>query len=171
MTAGEQPGNPTPAADGAVAPSADAEAAAPDDTLALRREIEQTRAELGDTVEQLAAKADVKGRARAKAAALTGRVKSTAAASRARVADRAGSARGQLAAKRAAARDKTVALRGTGKSQLQARVAPVWEAAPEPVRNAVAKGASAARQRRVPLAAALAALIACYLAARRWRKR
>ncbi|GHA15231.1 DUF3618 domain-containing protein [Streptomyces echinoruber] len=36
----------------------------------LRRQIEQTRHQLGDTVEQLAAKADVKGRARARAADL-----------------------------------------------------------------------------------------------------
>ncbi|CAL9420895.1 hypothetical protein SUDANB15_01839 [Streptomyces sp. enrichment culture] len=33
----------------------------------LRRQIEQTRHELGDTVEQLAGKMDVKGRARARA--------------------------------------------------------------------------------------------------------
>ncbi|MEU5512185.1 DUF3618 domain-containing protein [Streptomyces fungicidicus] len=50
---------------------ADAEAAAagrgakgPDE---LRREIERTRHELGDTVEELAGKMDVKGRARARA--------------------------------------------------------------------------------------------------------
>ncbi|MBD0420864.1 DUF3618 domain-containing protein [Streptomyces sp. TRM S81-3] len=36
----------------------------------LRRQIEQTRGELGDTVEELAGKADVKGRARARAADL-----------------------------------------------------------------------------------------------------
>jgi hypothetical protein len=36
----------------------------------LRREIERTRSELGDTVEELAGKADVKGRARARAADL-----------------------------------------------------------------------------------------------------
>ncbi|WP_037835026.1 MULTISPECIES: DUF3618 domain-containing protein [unclassified Streptomyces] len=36
----------------------------------LRRQIERTRTELGDTVEELAGKADVKGRARARAADL-----------------------------------------------------------------------------------------------------
>ncbi|WP_031047966.1 DUF3618 domain-containing protein [Streptomyces sp. NRRL F-5650] len=39
----------------------------------LRRQIEQTRGELGDTVEELAGKADVKGRAKARAAALRDR--------------------------------------------------------------------------------------------------
>ncbi|MEU0739747.1 DUF3618 domain-containing protein [Streptomyces sp. NPDC006134] len=39
----------------------------------LRRQIEQTRHELGDTVEELAGKADVKGRAKARAADLKDR--------------------------------------------------------------------------------------------------
>ncbi|MFD8306621.1 DUF3618 domain-containing protein [Streptomyces sp. NPDC059690] len=52
----------------------------------LRRQIEQTRSELGDTVEELAGKMDVKGRARARAAdlrdkagAMTVQLRSTAA--------------------------------------------------------------------------------------------
>jgi hypothetical protein len=36
----------------------------------LRRQIEQTRSQLGDTVEELAARVDIKGRARARAADL-----------------------------------------------------------------------------------------------------
>ncbi|MES5822768.1 DUF3618 domain-containing protein [Streptomyces sp. RG80] len=39
----------------------------------LRRQIEQTRSQLGDTVEELAGKMDVKGRARARAADLRGK--------------------------------------------------------------------------------------------------
>jgi hypothetical protein len=42
----------------------------PGDARQLHEEIEQTREHLGATVEQLAAKADVKGRAQAKAAEL-----------------------------------------------------------------------------------------------------
>ena len=49
--------------------------------------------------------------------------------------------------------------------------APVWEATPEPVRQAVAKGASTIRQRRGPLAVAASALVAGYLAVRWWRRR
>lgn len=44
------------------------------DAQELREEIERTRERLGETVEQLAAKADVKGRAQAKAAELAGQV-------------------------------------------------------------------------------------------------
>jgi hypothetical protein len=52
----------------------------PDDLEQLRSEIEQIREHLGDTVEQLAAKADVK--AQAKAADLTRRAKDTAGQAR-----------------------------------------------------------------------------------------
>ena len=40
----------------------------------LRQEIEQTRQRLGETVDELAAKADVKARARAKLAEVSGQV-------------------------------------------------------------------------------------------------
>ncbi len=46
----------------------------PDDAQQLREEIERTREHLGETVEQLAAKVDVKGRAQARAAELAGQV-------------------------------------------------------------------------------------------------
>ena len=49
----------------------------------LEAEIERTREQLGDTVQELASRADVKSRARAKAAELTGRAKNTAAQARA----------------------------------------------------------------------------------------
>ena len=49
------------------------------DARELEHEIEQTREQLGDTVEQLAAKADIKRLARAKAAELAGRMKIAAA--------------------------------------------------------------------------------------------
>ncbi|HEX9065409.1 MAG TPA: DUF3618 domain-containing protein [Streptosporangiaceae bacterium] len=69
MTSGRQSGfSETP---GSPAP---VQAAAPDDEDALRQEIERTREQLGETVGQLAAKADVKARtqARARDAAATG---------------------------------------------------------------------------------------------------
>jgi hypothetical protein len=50
----------------------------PGDERELRRDIERTRERLGVTVEQLVGKADVRAKAKAKAAELTGRV--TAAA-------------------------------------------------------------------------------------------
>ena len=50
---------------------------ASDDPERIRQEIERTRQQLGETVERLAAKADVKSRARAEAAAIAGRLKSS----------------------------------------------------------------------------------------------
>jgi LPXTG-motif cell wall-anchored protein len=53
-----------------------------DEAQALRDEIERTREHLGDTVEQLAAKADVKKQARAEAARLGERVRVAVARAR-----------------------------------------------------------------------------------------
>jgi hypothetical protein len=61
--------------------------AAADAEQRIRQEIEQTREQLGDTVEALAGKLDVPARARSWMAARTGAM-----------ADRAGTVRGQLAA-------------------------------------------------------------------------
>jgi hypothetical protein len=162
----------TATAEGTV--EADSQPAAeegPVDEAELRQEIEQTREQLGETVEQLAAKTDVKARARAKAADLAGRAKKTTAQARTKAATQASTVRGQLAGKTAGTRQKATAVGGTVTSQLQAKAAPVREAMPEPVRRAVAKGASTAQQRRAPLAMAAVTLIAGYLVFRWWRKR
>jgi hypothetical protein len=143
----------------------------PVDEAELRQEIERTREQLGETVEQLAAKTDVKGRARAKAAELAGRAKTQTAQARTQAATQVSTVRGQLAGKTAGARQKATAVGGTAKTQLQAKAAPVREATPEPVRRAVAKGASTAQQRRMPLAMAAVTLIAGYALFRWWRKR
>ena len=49
-----------------------------DDAEKLRQEIRHTRERMGETVEQLAARADVKARARVKAADVAGQVKGAA---------------------------------------------------------------------------------------------
>lgn len=112
------------------------------DAERLRQEIEQTRENLGATVEQLVAKADVKSRAQAKAAELAEQAKSAVAQAREQAAARAGSARGALAAKTADARRKAAGAR---------------HAAPGPVRQTAARGAVMARQYWAPLSAAAAA--------------
>ena len=119
-----------------------------------------------ETVEQLAAKADVKGQAQAKMAVLSGRVKESTGQVRARAAERGAGLRSQVAGKAVTTRQKA----GTAKAQLQARAASVWDAAPEPVRRTAARGVSIAGQRRVPLIAAVAMLITGYLAGR-WRRK
>jgi hypothetical protein len=108
-------------------------------------------------------------------AGLSGRVKSTTGQARKQAAARAGGMRSRFASQTAATRQKALSVGGTGKSQLQTRAAavgaPVREATPEQVRRAVARAAATARQHRVPLAVAAAALILGYLAIRQWRKR
>ena len=146
----------------------------PEDEQELLQEIGQTREQLGETVEQLVAKADVKGQARAKARELAGRVKGMAAGARAKAADRGAGVQRQVAGVQRQVAGKTVMARdkaAAGRDQLQARAATAWQAAPEGVRRTVSKGASTANKRRIPLAAAAATLIASCLALRWWRKR
>jgi hypothetical protein len=116
--------------------------AAPDTLQALTDEIERTRAELGETVEALAAKADVKARAQEKAADA------------------------RRAIMDAGSQVKDQVTNGTAQA-----AATIWNAAPEPVQRAAKRAADSARQRRAPLAmAAGAALLAGWLIARRRRR-
>jgi ElaB/YqjD/DUF883 family membrane-anchored ribosome-binding protein len=73
--------------------------ATPDDQQELEKEIEQTREQLGQTVEALAAKVDVKARAQQELGQLTARLKGKAAeaARRLRLQDRANQAKQQAA--------------------------------------------------------------------------
>ena len=124
-----------------------------DDAQALTAEIERTREELGQTVEALAAKVDVKSQARRKVAELRGRRDQVTA----QAASQAATARGQVAAQAAAARDRA------------------WQAAPPGVQRAAQQAAArvpdAARQRRVQGAAVAAvALLACWIIIRRRRQ-
>ena len=146
--------------------------AGPDSTVPeteqeLRQDIEQTRERLGDTVELLVAKTDVKSRAQAKVAGLTGRVKGKSALARSKAAGRGADVRSQVAGKTLMARQQATARR----DQLQARATGAWQTAPEGVRRTVAKGASTARQRWMPLSAALLALGSGYFAFLWWKMR
>lgn len=192
MTTSGQPEDP---AEGSPARQDDSagEADAGDEVAQLQQEIEQTREQLGETVGQLAAKADVKNMAASKASEVTERMKSKADQMRHQAVSTAGNVRGQLADKAGQARqqaattadsvrgqlaDKTTTVRQkaqtagqSGKEQIVAAGAPVWDAAPEPVRQAVAKGASGAKERKVPIAIAVGAVIVLVLVLRRWRGR
>jgi Protein of unknown function (DUF3618) len=158
-----------------AAPLAGSIAAAPDDPQQLEAEIERTREQLGMTVQELVARADVKSRARAKAAELTGKLRDTTVQARQNAAARAGNARSQVVGKTAAARQKAISAGAARTDQLRSRAAavgaPVWEATPEQVRRAVTKGASGARERWMPLAVGAGVLIVGYLALRQWRRR
>ena len=140
---------------------------APGDAQQLREEIERTREDLGTTVEQLVAKADVKGRAQARAAELARQVTwqarsvmaqapKLAAQAGKQATGRAESARGTLAATTAGARRKAT---------------DAGQAVPGPVREASAKGASAARKHWVPLSAAVGAGLLSAAAFIVWQRR
>jgi ElaB/YqjD/DUF883 family membrane-anchored ribosome-binding protein len=70
----------------------------PDDQQELEKEIEQTREQLGETVEALTAKVDVKARAQQKLGQLTARLKgkATEATRKLRLQDRANQAKQQV---------------------------------------------------------------------------
>jgi hypothetical protein len=99
-TPGGQPDRPPAVAGTGVTPSGSAPAAVPpaDDPDAIRADIEATRADVGDSVDALAAKADVKARAGDKAAAARRRVRDTAQRANRTVRSRPGPAAGVAAA-------------------------------------------------------------------------
>jgi uncharacterized protein DUF3618 len=146
----------------------------PDDLRQLEAEIERTREQLGDTVRELVARADVKSLARVKAAELRGRVKDTTSQARRTATAGAVSVRSQVAGKTAAARQKATSTGAAQKDQLRNRAAavsaPVWQATPEQVRRAVTSGASGAKERWIPLTLAAGVLIVGCLALRQWRR-
>lgn len=107
----------------------------------LEQEIERTREHLGDTVQQLAAKAHVTTMARDGATELSERVK------------------GQTAAARYRARSLSQQQMARVREQISAVATPAREATPDQVRVLVAKGVAGARQRRVPLAVAAGVLV------------
>lgn len=149
-------------------------AAPPDDLRQLEAEIERTREQLGETVQELVARADVKSLARAKAVELRGRVKDTTSQARKAATAGAVSVRGQLTDKSAAALQKATSAGAIQKDQLRNRAVavstPAWQATPEQVRRAVTNGASGAKEHWVPLTLAAGALIAGCMALRRWRR-
>ena len=138
MTAGQPEGSTT-------GPAADAE---------LREDIERTRQELGETVEALAAKTDVKTRARKKV----------------------GQAKEQATARAAAARQKALSAARPAAEHVQgtAEVAgtEAWQALPGRVQNAAKQATVTARRANPGVLAAIAAaaLLAAIAIMRRSRK-
>jgi hypothetical protein len=133
-----------------------------DEAEELQQEIERTREHLGDTVQQLGAKAHVKTIARDKASDLSERVKDKTEQVRIQTAARAQDVRSQLAGKTTAARHRAQSVgqeRITHvREQIAAVATPAREATPGQLREAVAKGVAGARRHRLPLAVAVGVL-------------
>jgi Protein of unknown function (DUF3618) len=141
----------------------DAAPGPPDDPQGLQQEIERTRAHLGETVEALVAKVDVKARAQGEATRLMGRLKASAVQARQQAVARAYQARHQVA-------DKTEGPR----EQVAGAAAGISKATPDPVKQAAGNAAATVRQRRTPLLAAIGAVgagLVGWLLFQRWRRR
>jgi hypothetical protein len=133
----------------------DATQGPPDDVEALTAEIERTREELGETVEALAAKADVKARAKDAADQARKSVASTAGQVKAKVTGQAGELRSKVAGQ-------------GGKLASQAGGA-VSQATPSQVREAAGRVPGSGRQRGLVAAAVAGVLAAVWLILRRRR--
>jgi Protein of unknown function (DUF3618) len=149
-------------------------AAPPDNARQLQREIERTREQLGDTVQELLARADVKSRALAKASDVSEKFKSSLVQARNRASSRAAGVHSQVGGGASVARQKAASVGKAGKDQLRGRVVavgtPAWEAMPEQVRRPLTKAASGARQHWMPLAVATGVVVIGCLAAIRLRQ-
>ena len=158
---------------------ADAGSSVPDDPEKLRQDIEHTREQLGETVEALVAKTDVKAQAKEKVNNLTGRLKGGTAQAREQAATRVAQARDQLTAKTNDARQAATANGATvkgAKDQLQAGATAVGgkvrDVTPEPVQRAARHAAARTSPRQVVAAVAAVgvALISLILVRKRRRK-
>jgi hypothetical protein len=129
------------------------------DAQQLTEEIERARERLGAAVEQLAAKADVKGRARAQAADLAERARSAGAKAGRQAAARAGSTAGVFGEKAISAFRKAAADGQEGKGQPGSGVA---QAVPGSSGKAISRAVGVARDKRVlcPIAAGAALAVA-----------
>ncbi|EFF90381.1 circumsporozoite protein [Streptomyces sp. e14] len=144
----------------------------------LRQQIERTRSQLGDTVEELAAKADVKGRARARAAdlkdkagALTVQLRSTAAQAGHRVQEKTALAGHRVQEKTAEAghrvQEKTAEAEHRAQLTAQRAGHTTGDSVRRPVSGAVEVCRRHPRQLMIVGAVGAAALVAGLLARRR----
>lgn len=170
-------------------------AAPPDNPEALVEEINRTREELGNTVEALAAKVDVKARAQQKATEVSEQLKTMVRDMTQGLSGKAGQLKGEVGDRAAGARQavaengktvlgagqpvtKTIASRaaqaGTTAQSVAAQAgATAWAAAPEPVQRQARRAAATVNQHPVPFAAAAAAgalLLGGWLVARGLRR-
>ena len=148
----------------------------PEDPVQLRQDIERTREQLGETVEALVAKTDVKTQAKDKVGQLTDRLKGTTAQAREQATARVTQARTQLASKTADVKQAASPNGAPAREQLQARATAVGgkvrDVTPEPVQRAARHAAERTSPRQVAIAAAGAvAVLIGFVLVRRLRRR
>ncbi len=129
----------------------------PDDPDALVEDIARTRAELGDTVEALVAKVDVKAQAKQRAAEVSSQAKAKLQTVKQDLAGRASQLAGKAGQARQAAAANSKTMLGAGASRGRTAVGAgtaAWEKAPAPVQRGAQQVARAVGRYRVPVAAA-----------------
>jgi hypothetical protein len=130
----------------------------PDDPELLREDIERTREHLGDTVEALVAKADVKSQAKDKVGQLTDRLKDTTTQAKDQATTRVTQAKGQLTSKTQDVKQAATTNGAQGRDQIQARATAVGskvrDVTPEPVQRAARHAAERTSPRQAAIAAA-----------------
>jgi cobalamin biosynthesis Mg chelatase CobN len=155
---------------------ADAGSSVPNDPEQLRQDIERTREQLGETVEALVAKTDVKAQAKEKVNNLTDRLKGTTVQAKEQATARVTQARDQLASKTSDAKQSATTNGATARDQLQARATVVGgkvrDVTPEPVQRAARHAAArtSPRQAAIVAAAAGVALLGFILIRKRRRR-
>jgi hypothetical protein len=152
----------------------EARPAPPADPEQLRQDIERTREELGETVEALIAKADVKARARERVGEISERLRGATSQAREQATARVGQAKTQIAGRSADAKH-AAAGRAVPTDQLQARAAAVGrtvrDLTPGPVQKAAQRAVATASQRRMAVvAAAVGVAVVGFVLVRRWRR-
>ena len=153
----------------------------PDNPEALVGEINRTREELGNTVEALTAKVDVKARAQSKVSEVSGQLKGRVRDVTQGLSGKADHLKGEVSGRAAGVREtvtengktvlgagepvtKSIASRAsqagaTAQAAATKAGATAWAATPEPVQQRAKRAAATVNQHRVPIAAAAGALL------------
>jgi Protein of unknown function (DUF3618) len=151
--------------------AADAASGAPDNEQALQEEIERTRQHLGETVDALAAKADVKARAQDKASQVKAQAQDKAGQVKAQAQEKASLLTRRLKIKAAQARLRAGVVAASARQRAAGTTASVAKVTPEPVKQAAGNAVASTRRHRGPVAAAVGASVLAWLLIRRWRQR
>jgi len=134
----------------------------------LRRQIQETRGQLGDTVEELAAKADVKGRARARGAELKGKASEAGHVVQDKATEAGHAVQGKAVEAGHVVQDKAVQAGHVVQDKATRAGHVVQDNVPRPVRTAVTNAVQAGKRHPGPvLIAGAGAVVAAGLLRRR----
>ena len=150
----------------------------PTDPQGLQEEIERTREHLGETVEALVAKVDVKARAAARAVEARRQAAYKAAGPLQKATVQGRHVRRQVTEKTTGPRQQAASVGGSVADQVKPQAAAVAagisKVTPEQVKQVAGNAAATARRRRTPLLAAAGAVgagLIGWLLFQRWRRR